>query len=257
MDFVFPPDIYCIACGSPIPRGRLYSLCSKCLQEISWANGHLCKCCGKQLEDWYPADLCGECINRKRSFDRGVTCMQYREIERKMIRNFKYRGKSFMARKLSEIIFDKIMAEGLEFDIIIPVPMYAAKEKERGYNQSALLGKYLSGLTGIPCRTDCLCRVRPTVPMNRLGLQERKRNLDGAFQVSDIGCRILKGKRIFLVDDIYTTGTTAERCSETLKAAGAADVTAASLASGLNQRELPPAAGCCTSDESAGNSGKI
>ena len=242
-DIIFPPDIYCIACGKPIPRGRLYSLCSRCLQEIAWANGRLCRSCGKLLEDWYPADLCGECINRKRSFDRGVTCMQYRETERKMIRDFKYRGKSYLARKLSEIIFDKIMAEGLEFDIIIPVPMYAAKERERGYNQAALLGRYLRQRTGIPCRTDCLFRIRPTAPMNKLGLRERKRNLDGAFEVSDAGRRILPGKRVFLIDDIYTTGTTAERCSEKLKSAGAADVTAASLASGINQRELPAAAG--------------
>ena len=135
------------------------------------------------------------------------------------------------------------MAEGLEFDIIIPVPMYAAKERERGYNQAALLGRYLSQRTGIPCRTDCLFRIRPTAPMNKLGLRERKRNLDGAFEVSDAGRRILPGKRVFLIDDIYTTGTTAERCSEKLKSAGAADVTAASLASGINQRELPAAAG--------------
>lgn len=195
--------------------------------------------CGKLLEDWYPADICGECANRARSFDRGITCMQYRDMEKTLIRDLKYRGKKYLSRKLSEIIFDKIMAVGCEFDIIIPVPMYPAKEKERGYNQSALLGRYLGKLSAAECRTDILYRVRSTAPMNRLGAKERKRNLDGAFSVSEEGRKFLSGKRVLLIDDIYTTGTTMEHCSQLIRACGASEIIAVSLAAGINQRELP------------------
>lgn len=241
-DIIFPPNIYCMACGVPIRPDEPYSLCSRCLQEISWANGKLCRVCGKLLEDWYPVNICGECVNRTRNFDRGVTCMQYREIERKIIRDFKYRGKSFLSRKLSEIICDKILAEGLEFDIIVPVPMYAAKERKRGYNQAALLGRYLGLRLGVPCQSDFLYRIRDTAPMSRLGLRDRKRNLDGAFSVSEAAGREIPGRRILLIDDIYTTGTTAEHCSGLLKSRGAAEVYIASLAAGINQRELPQTA---------------
>lgn len=241
-DIIFPPNIYCIACGAPIYPEEPYSLCSHCLQEISWANGKLCKVCGKLLEDWYPVDICGECVNRSRSFDRGITCMQYREIERKMIRDFKYRGKSFLSRKLSEIIYDKIMAEGLEFDIIVPVPMYAGKKRKRGYNQAELLGKYLGRRLGVPCLSNILSRIRDTAPMSKLGLRDRKRNLDGAFLVSESAKREISGRRILLIDDIYTTGTTAEHCSKLLKSRGAAQVYIASLAAGINQKELPKTA---------------
>ena len=238
-DIIFPPNIYCIACDRPILPEDVYSLCPECLQKIRWANGKLCRVCGKQLEDWYPRDICGECANRRRSFDSGVTCMQYKELERKIIKDFKYRGKSYLARKLSEIIFDKITAMGCKFDIIIPVPMYSAKERKRGYNQAALLGKYLGEWTEKEFRSDCLLRVRQTAPMNQLGARERKKNLDKAFLVRDAAKSCLLGKRVLLIDDIYTTGTTAEHCSEVLKAGGASEVTIVTIAAGVNQRELP------------------
>lgn len=238
-DIIFPPNIYCMACDRPIRPDDIYSLCPDCLQKIRWANGKLCRVCGKMLEEWYPRGICGECANRPRSFDSGVTCVQYRELERKIIKDFKYRGKSYLARKLSEIIFDKITAMGCKFDIIVPVPMYPAKEKVRGYNQAVLLGKYLGERTGKECRTDCLLRVRATVPMNRLNAKERRKNLDHAFCAGTAAQSVIPGKRVLLIDDIYTTGTTAEHCSEILKSCGAASVTVATIAAGVNQRELP------------------
>ena len=111
-DLVYPPDIYCICCGRDIQPGRLYSMCDDCLSDINWANGKLCASCGKPLEDWYPDMYCSECINKDRRFDAGITCFQYKEAERMMIREFKYHGKSYMARNLSEILFDKVVAVG-------------------------------------------------------------------------------------------------------------------------------------------------
>ncbi len=237
-DFVFPPDIYCISCGRPIAAGSLYSLCDDCLQEIRWANGKLCRVCGKLLEDWYPRNICGTCANQEHSFDRGVSCVQYGENERQIIADFKYRGKSYLARTLSEILYDKISALGFDFDFIIPVPMYAPKEKKRGYNQAALLGRYLGQRMGKICRTDCLYRVRETVPMSKLGARERRRNLDNAFEVSRRGAQFIRGKCVLLIDDIYTTGTTAEHCASLLKAHGCREIIVASVAASKNQKIL-------------------
>ena len=240
-DLVYPPDIYCICCGKSIQPRRLYSMCGNCLDEINWANGKLCAACGKPLEDWYPDMYCNECISRDRSFDAGITCFQYKDAERMMIREFKYHGKGYMARNLSEILFDKVMAVGTGCDILVPVPMFKRKEKKRGYNQAALLAEFTAKRLGLPCCTEAIVRTRNTAPMNKLDARERMRNLDDAFRVTENGQLAIKKKRVMLVDDIYTTGTTTEHCADVLKKAGASEVVVLSLAAGRNQRELPHA----------------
>lgn len=239
-DLVYPPDIYCICCGSAVSPGQLYSMCGSCLSELNWANGKLCAACGKPLEDWYPDMYCSECINKDRSFDAGITCFQYKESERNMLREFKYHGKSYMARSLSEILYDKVTAVDAQCDILVPVPMYRKKEKKRGYNQAALLAEFTARRMGLTYGRDVLVRVRDTAPMNRLTARERRQNLEEAFAVSAEGRSLIDKKHVMLVDDIYTTGTTTEHCAAVLKAAGASGVTVLSLAAGRNQRELPP-----------------
>lgn len=239
-DMVFPDPIYCISCGCPLEKDTsLYSLCDDCLNSLHWANGKTCRLCGKPLEDWYPAGLCGECVSGKHSFDDGLTCFQYREEEREILHHFKYNGQSFIARHLADMFADKLEAEGVTADLIVPVPMYLKKEKKRGYNQSALISRFLSERTGIPYTDSLLLRIRETVPMNRLSGSERRHNLDGAFAVSEEGSELLKGAHVILVDDIYTTGVTADRCSEVLKEKGCGRVTVMTAAAGRNQRELP------------------
>lgn len=243
LDLIFPPAIYCLNCGRPVDGRDLYSLCGDCLSEIKWANGKLCRLCGKLLEDWYPDDICGECRNSQRSFDAGISCFQYSDMERSMIRDLKYHGKSYMARSFSEMIYDKVRSVHEEtekpFDLIIPVPMYPAKEKKRGYNQAALLAKYTAKKLDIPFRNDILLRTKNTAPMNRLGIKERNDNLKGAFRMRYGTQRFVKDSHILLVDDIYTTGATSQACSLILKQAGAKCITVLSLASGRNQRILP------------------
>jgi ComF family protein len=238
-ELVYPSDIYCLCCGAETEPGRLYAMCDKCLSDINWANGKLCAACGKSLEDWYPDRFCNDCLSRERTFDAGVTCFQYKEAERDMIKQFKYHNKSYMARNLSEIMYDKVMAVSPKCDILIPVPMYKAKERKRGYNQADLLARFTAERLGTAYSSSVLERTRNTAPMNKLDAQDRKRNLDGAFKVTAEGTEQIAGKHVMLVDDIYTTGTTAEHCARVLKESGAASVTVLSLASGRNQRELP------------------
>ncbi len=144
-----------------------------------------------------------------------------------------------MARKLAEIIFDKITAVGYNFDIIIPVPMYYKKERERGYNQAELLSRFLGEYTGISVVTDCIFRIRQTAPMNKLGSRDRKKNLDGAFELDSERASVVYNRTVLLVDDIYTTGTTMNHCSRLLRDAGAKRIVIAAVAAGFNQRKLP------------------
>ncbi|MBR5228588.1 MAG: ComF family protein [Firmicutes bacterium] len=227
-------------CGKPLKRGSLYSLCESCVSDVKWANGRFCRYCGKILEDWYPDDVCGECKNNERAFDSGITCFQYTDMERLLIKEFKYHGKSYMARNFAEMLQDKIHAlyDTVPFDMVIPVPMFAAKEKKRGYNQAALLAGYTAERLDISFRGDVLLRVKNTAPMNRLGISDREKNLKDAFRLRYGTEQLVCGRHILLVDDIYTTGATAQQCSKILKQAGASKVTVLSLASGRNQRPL-------------------
>ncbi len=245
---IYPESIYCMSCGCPIRPSAVYSLCDDCLQNIKWANGKLCRICGKMLEDWYPVLVCAECAASERLFDAGISCFQYTDRERLLIKKFKYGGHGYMARKLAEIIFDKITAVGYKFDIIIPVPMYYKKERERGYNQAELLSRFLGEYTGLPVVADCLFRIRETAPMNKLGSRDRKKNLDGAFAVDSERAHILDGSIVLLVDDIYTTGTTMNHCSMLLREAGAKRIVIAAVAAGFNQRKLPDISGFSAED---------
>lgn len=235
---LYPPDIYCLACGKPIDPGHLYSLCEECLNEIIWANRKNCRICGKPLEDWYPEECCSECLSGVRYFERGVTCFLYKGGVRNMIRDLKYHGKMHIARVLGQILADKILYEDLSFDLGIPVPMNEKKEKQRGYNQAELIGRFACRCLNKPFLKDGLLRTRWTIPMNTLTAQERRNNLKGAFQVPEKHREAIRGRTILLIDDIYTTGSTMNECTRALLEGGAARVRIASAASGRNQREL-------------------
>ncbi len=241
LDALFPPAIYCIVCEKPIDNHNVYSICDDCLNILNWANYKTCVLCGRALEDWYPAELCSECANKKHEFDDGISCLQYRDNERMIIHDFKYHKKSWLARIFAEMLYDKINMQNLydDWDLIVPVPMFYAKECKRGYNQAALLAEFLSKKLKKPFEKELLIRLRDTVPMNHLGAEERLRNLDGAFCVNEYLKDSIKNKNILLVDDIYTTGITVDVCSRVLKSAGVAHITIITIAAGINQRELP------------------
>lgn len=240
-ELLYPPDIYCIGCGRPVDPGGLYSLCEDCIRTIRWANGPVCRCCGKALEDWYPDDICAECKGKEHPFSGGVTCFVYQDQVRAMIKHLKYGGCGYIARVLGEILAASVRYRGLDIDLLVPVPMYYKKVRLRGYNQAALIARFAAENLDIPWDETILCRTRPTAPMSRLKGKERRQNLEGAFEVPEGARGKLQGARVLLVDDIYTTGTTMDCCAGVLLRAGAADVKAASIAAGLNQRPLPEA----------------
>ena len=110
---------------------------------------------------------------------------------------------------------------GKRVEAIVPVPMYSKKERYRGYNQAALFGRALSEKMDIPCIPRLMIRMKDTRPQKELNGRERENNVKNAFQSSD---NVVKYKRILIVDDIYTTGSTVEAVAERLKEAGAEQV---------------------------------
>ena len=144
-----------------------------------------------------------------------------------MVHGLKYRGLRAGAPDMGRLLAAFFESSPMPADVIIPVPLHRRSLRDRGYNQSELLGIELSKRTGRPMETRLLSRVRSTPPqVSMAGDEERRRNVEGAFDCgSDVG-----GKRVLLVDDVVTTGSTMSACGAALRQSGAGAVSGLALA---------------------------
>lgn len=216
LDLLYPP--VCPFCGKISPEG----ICAGCRKKIVYVREPRCMRCGKPLRD-ETREYCRDCETRSSFFDRGYGMWLHREPVSGAVYRFKYKNKRNWGRifavELAEHYEGQIRAWGIEE--IIPIPLHSSRKRKRGFNQSEVVAGILSELTGIPCRTDVLFRIRKTVPQKQLDRRGRKDNLMGAFGVSGEwnAC-----ENVLLIDDIYTTGTTVGRAAKMLKKAGAQNV---------------------------------
>ncbi len=216
LDLLYPP--VCPFCGKISPEG----ICAGCRKKIVYVREPRCMRCGKPLRD-ETREYCRDCETRSSFFDRGYGMWLHREPVSGAVYRFKYKNKRNWGRifavELAEHYEGQIRAWGIEE--IIPIPLHSTRKRKRGFNQSEVVAGILSELTGIPCRTDVLFRIRKTVPQKQLDRRGRKDNLMGAFGVSREwnAC-----ENVLLIDDIYTTGTTVGRAAKMLKKAGAQNV---------------------------------
>ena len=189
-----------------------------------------CLKCGKPLED-EQQEYCADCLKKKHSFDLGRALFSYRGQIRSSLYRLKYGNKREYAkvygREMARRFGRWIRQTGVT--LIVPVPLHRSRRRERGYNQAALLARELGRCTGIPVEEKLLLRVRKTAPLKTMSKAERTANLRGAFAVSG---RIPGGSRILLVDDIYTTGATADAAAACLKGHGCSRVFLLTVAAG-------------------------
>ena len=198
----------CAGCGEPPAAGHV--LCPACLAAIPRLRLPLCaRCLAREAAD----PVC----TRHPGFTVWPA-WTYDEHAARAIEAFKYAGRTDLARPLADELVRALPASP-RFDLVTAVPLHAARERERGYNQSALLARELARRAGIPHLAGALRRVRATAAQARLGPVARRANLRGAFAVSEP--ETLAGRRVLVVDDVVTTGATLEAALETLAAAGA------------------------------------
>lgn len=233
---IFPSNIYCICCGSLIDKSRPYALCDLCMKKFHWINGRTCSKCGKALPDTYRGELCYDCMTYEHRFEKGYSCLTYGLHEREVLLDLKYNGKGYLAEKFGDILYDRMACEDTSWDVIIPVPISAGRMKKRGYNQSALMARQFSKRAGISLRENVLTRQKETVLLRSLNPADRRLALANAFAVRESSRAYLEGKSVLLIDDIYTTGATADTCVGVLLDAGAGSVDVLSLASGGNRK---------------------
>lgn len=234
LEALYPSNIYCISCGNIIDGTRPYALCDECVQKFHWLGQKTCTWCGKILEPDYRHEMCWDCRLYGHDFDKGYTCVQYGLYERGVLLDYKYKGKSYIGRKLGDAMYDRIALEEQDFDLVVPVPMHEKKQAKRGFNQAAVMAARLAERAGIPYAAKLLVRTKKTLPMRGLGAFERHQNLEDAFAESPGNHYRIEGRKILLVDDIYTTGSTMDACSRVLRQCGAKEIHVLSFACGAN-----------------------
>jgi ComF family protein len=214
-------------------------LCQNCLDGLVAVESPLCSCCGLPFESRCgPDHRCGDCSTSPKKFRVARAPLVYEQIFTEIIHCYKYRGKLQLARPLGELLLTafSFFWDKDSIDVVVPVPLHLKRLRKRGFNQVYLLIRNWQTIAGqIPfdmgdfqIERDVLVRTVPTAPQTGLGRRQRADNIKNAFVLAD-AAKII-GKRILLVDDVYTTGATVDECARLLLHHGAAHVDVLSLA---------------------------
>ena len=165
---------------------------------------------------------CKFCENKNFYFDRAISCIEYCDKSKVLVLSLKYYGNTYMSRYIAQVMRDKLEFEQISADYIIPVPLHKKRMRTRGFNQAEKIASYLSDYTKIPI-IDCIKRNRNTKRLYVLNKFQREKELKNAFEVKEDSEEII-GKKIILVDDIFTTGTTVNEISKKLKIYGVDEI---------------------------------
>ncbi len=225
------PD-WCVGCRAPLSTHRVPFWCEACWGSLIPLRGPQCPRCGIPFSSpmtliHSPAYQCQTCRMSKPAYERALSLYPYASPLREAIHRFKYGRTLAMGRVLAQLMI-QALPESIEVDIVVPVPLAPARLREREYNQSLILALEVARALRRPVADSVLWRQREGTPQTALPRRARLRNLRRAFTVIDTAP--IREKRILLIDDVLTTGTTLNECAKALRKAGSGPVTALTLA---------------------------
>jgi ComF family protein len=223
LDLLLPP--HCVVCNAPVEAPGL--LCADCFRQTGFITEPFCARCGVPFAHAAlggAEHLCPGCRTAPPSFGRARAALRYDAQGRRLILPFKHADRT----ELVSVLAPRMARAGAELlrdaDVLVPVPLHRARLFWRRYNQAALLAQSVGRIAGRPCLADALVRVRATASLGEKSAADRAAEVAGAFAVRPSRAARLKGRRVLLVDDVMTSGATANACAEVLLAAGAASV---------------------------------
>jgi ComF family protein len=221
IDIIYPPK--CRICQDFLndSETKIRGICDECYSNFPLLTHPFCSACGVPYGSKVEEDhLCEKCIRETPLYDELRAPYLYEEKIMDAVHLIKYSGKSYLAKSLGPLLADylKNWLSDTNGMIMIPVPLHKKKLRQRGFNQSVLLVKSVSRILDMEADYFTLIRIKYTETQTGLTLEERRKNVKGAFEVS--GKKDLNGKTVILVDDVATTGNTINECARVLKKAG-------------------------------------
>lgn len=225
-EVIFPPS--CVICNS-MNGDVADGMCSLCMAEVSYVSSPLCGICGRNYTAAIRHDhLCGDCLSNSPSYSLARSIAFYEEPVRTLLHRLKYSFDTTVIGPLLKIARNYDFSCFENSDYIVPVPLHSQRLRSRGFNHAHHLARLFFPERLQDIMVDALVKKRKTVSQTALDATRRKANLNAAFIVKDI--EIIKNKKICIVDDVYTTGTTVAECAKTLRRGGAGDVVAVTFA---------------------------
>lgn len=212
--FIFPAK--CRRCDTPMGVGKVPYLCDTCWEQIELLKQPWCQICG--LPRWRA--VCADCREHPPSFRKLRAVAFYEPTLRKAIHLMKYEKKQVISKHLIQLLQAHLPVDlaSTGYDFLLPIPLHTNRLRQRGFNQAEQMAQGVAQVWGVSVRTDILFRIRDTAPLSSLeSHEERMKNIAGAFEVRYPDS--IQGRKILLIDDIFTTGTTINEALKALQVA--------------------------------------
>jgi ComF family protein len=230
LDIVYPPA--CAGCG--VLLGSKASLCPHCWSKLGFIERPYCEVLGTPFShDLGPGILSADAIANPPPFDRLRSVALYDDLARVLVHSLKYRDRTDLAPMMAQWMLRAGDGAVQAADVILPVPLHRFRLLWRKFNQAAELARAIGQASGKPVLINAVRRTKRTRRQIGLDPRAREENVRGAFSVTPEGREALFGRRVVLVDDVYTTGATGAAVTRTLKRAGVTDVTVLTFARAL------------------------
>ncbi|MBY0427916.1 MAG: ComF family protein, partial [Alphaproteobacteria bacterium] len=224
LNVLLPP--LCVMCEKMVSQS--HGFCGECWRGFTFISSPMCTSCGLpfeyEVQTIHEAQWCGACLEDAPRFGTARSALVYNEPSKSIILPFKHNDRTDYARAMARMMQTAGYAIIESADALLPVPLHFTRLFSRRYNQSALLVHELGKISHKPIILHALRRVRSTQTQGHLSREQRKKNVHNAFAVDPKCFSQVQGKNLLLVDDVYTTGATANACVAALKKAGAARV---------------------------------
>ncbi|MEA3347196.1 MAG: ComF family protein [Candidatus Auribacterota bacterium] len=219
-NIVFPP--HCFICEKSILSAGSQYVCSDCSRSLKALLKPLCSICGRPINVFYPEEIrCADCRVNPPQYDTAVSAVKLCKRAKALVHKFKYHGNFGAGKAIVSLMQDSGVLDNISADFLVPVPLAFSERFKRGFNQTEYLSKMISNKSGIP-QYNILKKIRKTNRQTSLNRKQRLKNLEGVFEIKK-GCKI-SGKRVLIVDDVYTTGATVNACATALKKAFPASI---------------------------------
>jgi len=234
-DIIYPPR--CVICSRFLWNGLLTRdsrspfFCRECMADFHAIASPICPVCGRPFSSEAAEDhVCEDCLRKRPFYYAARAPYHYKGAILKAVHRLKYGSKGLVAKGLGPLLarFAALQMQAVEGVVVMPVPLHPRRLRERGFNQSLLLARYVSRALSADMDFLSLRRVRYTRPQTKLAKVERRQNVRGAFQLNDNAT--IRGRPILLVDDVVTTGNTLNECARILRKGGAQKIYGLSLA---------------------------